>query len=76
MMILFRLGYIKLEVIVMFYKVHKFHVGKSIDEKALERFLNDISGEVISVFPNVVPKFQFMGAAAGFDTLIIIEKTI
>lgn len=60
----------------MFYKVHKFHVGKRIDENALEKYLNDISGEVISVFPNIVPKFQMMGATAGFDTLIIIEKTI
>lgn len=60
----------------MFYKVHKFHVGKKIDENELERYLNDISGEVISVFPNIVPKFQMMGATAGFDTLIIIEKTM
>jgi len=60
----------------MFYKVHKFHVGKRIDENELERYLNDISGEVISVFPNIVPKFQMMGATAGFDTLIIIEKTM
>lgn len=61
---------------MMFYKVHKFQVGKKLDENELERYLNDISGEVISIFPNIVPKFQMMGATAGYDTLIIIEKII
>ncbi|MEA3424209.1 MAG: hypothetical protein U9Q80_10515 [Bacillota bacterium] len=60
----------------MSYKVHKFHVDRTIDENALERYLNDINGEVISVFPNLVPKFHMMGATATYDSLIIIEKTI
>lgn len=61
---------------MMFYKVHKFYIGNKIDESELERYLNDIDGEIISVFPNIVPKFRMMGATAGYDTLIIIEKTI
>ncbi len=68
-------GYKKHEVRRMFYKVHKYHVGKKIDENALERYLNELDGEIISIFPNVVPKFQLMGATAGYDSLIIIEKT-
>lgn len=60
----------------MYYKVHKFHVGKKLDENALEKYLDGIEGEVISVFPDIVPKFQMMGATAGYTNLIIIEKTM
>lgn len=58
----------------MNYKVHKFHVGKSIDAIDLERFLNNLNGEVISIVPNIIPKFHMMGATAGFDYLVIVEK--
>ena len=61
---------------MLVYKVHKFHVDKNVDEIALERYLNDIKGEVISIFPNLIPKFHLMGATASYDSLIIIEKTI
>lgn len=69
-------GYKFYEVIMMLYKVHKFHIGKRIDASELERYLNDLDGEIISIFPNLVPKFQLMGATAGYDTLIIVEKTL
>ena len=55
-------------------KVHKFQVGKDIDDIALERFINSLEGEVVSVIPNITPKFHMMGATAGFDYLLIIEK--
>jgi len=59
----------------MSYKVHKFDIGKKIDEVALEKFLNGLQGEVVSVVPNMIPKFHMMGATAGFDYLVVIEKT-
>ena len=58
----------------MMYKVHRYHVGKKIDEKELEKFLNELGGEIVSMFPDIIPKFQFMGATAGYDDLIIIER--
>ena len=64
------------EVIRMTYKVHKFHIERDIDEICLERYLNDLQGEVISVIPNIVPKFHLMGATAGYNYLVIVEKII
>jgi len=58
----------------MTYKVHKFHIEKDIDEILLERYLNDLQGEVISIIPNIVPKMHMMGATAGYDYLMIVEK--
>lgn len=58
----------------MKFKVHKFQVGKEIDEENLERYLNGIQGEVISIIPNIIPKFHMMGATAGYDYLLVIEK--
>ena len=58
----------------MSYKVHRFEVGKRIDEMALERFLNELKGEIISIVPNIIPKFHMMGATARYDYLIIVEK--
>lgn len=58
----------------MNYKVHKFYVGKGIDDIALEGFLNNLNGDVVSIIPNVIPKFHLMGATAGFDYLVIVEK--
>ncbi len=56
------------------YKVHRIEIEKRIDERALERFLNELQGEVVSVIPNIVPRFHLMGATARYDYLIIIEK--
>lgn len=59
---------------IMSYKVHRFEVGKAIDEVALEQFLNSLRGEVISIVPNITPRFHMMGATARFDYLIVVEK--
>ena len=58
----------------MSYKVHKYNIDKNIDEVALEKFLNGLQGEVVSIIPNIIPKFHMMGATAGYDYLIIVEK--
>jgi hypothetical protein len=59
----------------MKYRVHRLDVDKDTMQDKLEQFLNKLNGEVISVFPNVKPSFQFMGATAKVDYLLIVEKT-
>ena len=59
----------------MKYKVHRIDVDKNTMQDKLEQFLNKLNGEVISVFPNVKPSFQFMGATAKVDYLLVVEKT-
>jgi hypothetical protein len=58
----------------MNYKVHRLEVDKSNLQEKLEKFLNSLHGEVISVFPHIRPSFQFMGATAKIDYLLIIEN--
>jgi hypothetical protein len=43
-------------------------------QEQLERFLNHLDGEVISIIPNVRPSFQLMGATAKIDYLLVVEK--
>ena len=58
----------------MKYKVHHFEIRMSEDQLKLEQFLNALSGEVVSVVPNVTPIFRPMGATAKVNFLFIIEK--
>ena len=59
----------------MRYKVHRVDVkGDNIQEK-LELFINRLNGRVISIIPNVRPTFQFMGATAKIDFLLVVETT-
>jgi hypothetical protein len=44
------------------------------DQKSLEQFLNGLEGEVISIIPNVTPKFTPGGMGAVVDFLFIVEK--
>jgi hypothetical protein len=60
----------------MTYKVHRFQIDKEIDEVDLEKYLNNLEGEVISIIPNIIPKFHMMGATAGYDYLLVVEKII
>ena len=59
----------------MKYRVHRIDVDKNNMQDKLEQFLNKLNGEVISVFPNVKPSFQLMGATAKVDYLLVVEKT-
>ena len=59
----------------MKYKVHRLDVNEHTVEEKLERFLNRLEGEVLSVFPFTTPKFQGMGATSKVDFLLIVEKT-
>ncbi len=60
----------------MKFKVHQLNVKKDNIQEKLEKFLNDLSGEVVSVMPFTSPSFQLMGATSKVDFLIIIEKRI
>lgn len=58
----------------MTHKVHRLDVKKDNMQEKLQLFLNDLEGEVVAVIPNVKPTFQFMGATAKVDYLLIVEK--
>ena len=60
----------------MKYQVHRLEVDEDSAQEALERFLNRLDGEVLSVIPYITPKFQGMGATSKVKFLLIIEKTI
>ena len=53
------------------YRVHRFDVSMTKDGANLERFLDDLEGEVVSVVPNVTIGFLWMPRV---DFLLIIEK--
>ena len=53
------------------YRVHRIDVSMTKDEAKLERFLNDLKGEVVSVVPNVTMGFLWMPRV---DFLLIVEK--
>lgn len=58
----------------MTYRVHQIEVKKDTVLERLERYLNQLEGEVLSVVPFVSPTFQGMGATAKVDFLLIVEK--
>jgi len=58
----------------MKYRVHRMEVSDNGMQEKLEQFLNTLDGEIISIFPNVKPTFQLMGATAKVDSLLIVEK--
>ena len=58
----------------MKYRVHQIEVKKDTAQEKLERFLNQLEGDVVSIIPYVTPTFQGMGATAKVDFLLIVEK--
>ncbi len=58
----------------MKYRVHRLKVKQDTAQERLEQFLNQLEGEVLSVAPFVSPVFQFMGATAKVNFLLIVEK--
>jgi len=59
----------------MKYKVHRFEIRMSRDQQALEDFLNQLPGEVISIIPNVQSHITILGMGARVSFLYIVEKT-
>jgi len=56
----------------MKYKVHRFEVNMAKDQSNLERFLNTLEGEVISIIPHVT--YIPILLATKVDFLFIVEK--
>ncbi|MEN2284216.1 hypothetical protein AAGF08_18880 [Algoriphagus sp. SE2] len=59
----------------MNYKVHRLEVSRDNMQEKLEKYLNRLSGDVISIIPNVKPTMMFLGGSAKVDFLLIVEKT-
>ena len=55
----------------MTYKVHRIEVKSQTMQQQLQDYLGLLKGEIISIIPNVRPTFQFMGATAKIDYLLI-----
>ncbi len=53
----------------MKYRVHRFDISMTRDQRKLEQFLNGLEGEVVAIIPNVTPI-----PAAFVDFLLIVEK--
>ncbi len=53
------------------YRVHRVDVSMTKDEAHLERFLNDLKGEVVSIVPNVTVGFLWVPRV---DFLLVVEK--
>ena len=53
----------------MKYRVHRFDIKMTRDQGRLERFLNSLEGEVVTIIPNVTPM-----PATYVDFLLIVEK--
>ena len=58
----------------MKYRVHRLEVKPDTAQEKLEGFLNQLEGEAVSIVPYVTPTFQFMGATAKVNFLLIVEK--
>jgi len=59
----------------MKYRVHRLEVKIDTAQEKLERFLNQLEGEVLAIIPYIKPTFQVMGATSKVDFLLIVEKT-
>jgi len=60
----------------MKYKVHRFEIRMKDDQDKLERFLNGLSGDIVSIIPNVknTTLAQIYGMTRKVDFLLIVEK--
>jgi len=56
------------------YRVHRFDMDLTKDQSKLEQFLNGLEGEIVTIIPNVNPKFTPGGMGAKVEFLLIIEK--
>lgn len=61
----------------MKYKVHRLEATSINMQERLESFINQLNGEVISIFPNYAKTSlaQIYGATSKIDFLLVVEKT-
>lgn len=60
----------------MKYKVHKLEVTKNEAQEQLEKFINSLQGEVVSVVPYVAPLFRPWGATSNIKFILVVEKLV
>jgi hypothetical protein len=53
----------------MKYRVHRFDISMTKDQRKLEQFLNELEGEVVAIIPNVTPM-----PATFVNFLLVVEK--
>ena len=51
------------------YKVHRFDIKMTTDQRKLEEFLNSLEGEVVAIIPNVTPM-----PSTHVNFLLIVEE--
>jgi hypothetical protein len=56
------------------YRVHRFDLRMTRDQEKLERYLNNLEGEIIAIIPNVTVTPGSW--ASRVDFLLIVEKVI
>ncbi len=55
----------------MKYRVHRYNLSMTRNQRELEQFLNSLGGEVVAVIPNVTMSFFWFHRV---DFLLIVEK--
>jgi hypothetical protein len=58
----------------MRHRVHRLKVREDTAHEELERFLNDLEGEVVTVVPFVTPVFMPFGGAARTTWMLVVER--
>ncbi len=60
----------------MKYKVHRFEINMEREQHDLEIFLNSLSGELVSIIPNIrkTTLAQIYGVTRKIDFLLVVEK--
>lgn len=58
----------------MNYRVHRLDTKEDTAQENLERFLNQLEGEVLAIVPYVTPVFKAMGSTAKVGFFLIVEK--
>lgn len=60
----------------MSYKVHRLEIDMEKGASTLETFLNGLTGDVVSIIPNVkrTSLAQIYGASRKIDFLLIVER--
>ncbi len=55
----------------MNYKIHRFNLNMSENQRELEQFLNSLEGEVVAIIPNVTMRFFWIH---GVNFVLVVEK--
>jgi hypothetical protein len=60
----------------MHHHVHRLKVHGATAHEELERFVNDLEGELVTIVPFVTPVFMPFGGAARTTWLLIVERVV